>query len=236
MTMWSAGQAGSTGRGPCRPSAGRRRASARPRGQPRRRALALAAAVLMLGLTSCISIESRFVFEADGSGELQLRYRLDDALARLGVASDSEALALPLSEAEFRAAAAAIDGLELASYRRVDHAEHAEVVAVLHFDRVERVAELASFAPLQPRLQGGDPAVFELAISPGGDRPLDEATMHFLGTLFGDHTVSFVVRAPRPIRDTSAGTLEEDGSQVSLSIPLADYASDVEPRVLRVRW
>ena len=223
------GAARYAGRGPCRMS-GRRLRS------PLRGALALVAAVLIFGLTSCISIESRFVFDADGSGELQLRYRLDDALARLGVASDSEALPLPLSEAEFRAAAAAIDGMELASYRRVDYAEHAEVVAVLQFDRVERVAELASFAPLQPRLEGDDPAVFELAISPGGDQPLDRQAMHFLGTLFGDHTVSFVVVAPRPIRDSSAGTLEEDGSRVSLAIPLADYAADVEPRVLRVRW
>lgn len=198
--------------------------------------LALAATVSLLALASCISIESRFVFDADGTGELHLRYLLDDALARLGVASDSEALPLPLSEAEFRAAAAAIEGLELASYRRVDLDDHAEVVAVLRFDRVERVAELASFAPLQPRLQGNDPAVFELTISPAGDRPLDEATVHFLGTLFGDHTVSFVVRTPRMIRDTSAGALAQDGSEVSLSIPLADYAADVEPRVLRVRW
>ncbi|MCY4481873.1 MAG: hypothetical protein OXC12_03280 [Spirochaetaceae bacterium] len=199
-------------------------------------ALAALALACTFALTSCISIESRFVFEADGTGELHLRYVMDDALARLGVASGSEALALPLSEAEFRAAAAAIDGLELASYHRVDHAEHAEVAVVLRFDRVERVAELASFAALQPRLQGGDPAVFELAISPGGDRPLDEATLHFLGSLFGDHTVSFVVAAPRPIRDTSAGTLAADGSRVTLSISLADYAADAEPRVLRVRW
>ena len=176
------------------------------------------------------------MFQADGTGELQLRYLMDAALARLGVASDSEALPLPLSEAEFRTAAAAIDGLELVSYRRVDHAEQAEVAVVLRFDRVERVAELASFAPLQPRLEGADPALFELAISPRGDRPLDEATVHFLGTLFGDHTVSFVVAAPRPIRDASTGTLAADGSEVSLSIPLADYAAEAEPRVLQVRW
>lgn len=215
----------------------------RPRGQqagrgaaPRHRALACAATVCMLGLASCISIESRFTFDADGSGELQLRYLLDGALARLGVAADSEALALPLSEAEFRAAAAAVEGLELVSYRRADQGDQAEVVAVLQFDRVERVAELASFAALHPRLEGDDPAVFELAVSPGGDRPLDEATVHFLGTLLGSHTVSFVVVAPRPIRDAGAGTLTEDGSRVTLSIPLADYAADVEPRMLRVSW
>jgi len=190
----------------------------------------------MLALASCISIESRFTFDADGSGELQLRYLLDGALARLGVAADSEALPLPLSEAEFRAAAAGIEGLELVSYRRADQGEQAEVVAVLQFDRVERVAELASFAPLHPRLAGGDPAVFELAVSPGGDQPLDEATVHFLGTVLGSHTVSFVVVAPRPIRDAGVGTLAEDGSRVTLSIPLADYAADVEPRVLRVSW
>ena len=201
-----------------------------------RRVLVLGGAVLLLALTSCISIESRFVFDDDGTGDLQLRYRLDNALARLGVASDSEALSLPLSEAEFRAAADAIDGLELTSYEHVDHGEHTEVVVVLRFDRVERVAELASFAPLRPRLEGDDPAVFELAISAGADKPLDEATVRFLDTLFGDHTVSFVVVAPRPIRDASAGTLSDGGSEVSLSVPLADYAAAVDPRVLRVRW
>jgi len=73
-------------------------------------------------------------------------------------------------------------------------------------------------------------------VSPGGDEPLDEATVHFLGTLLGSHTVSFVVVAPRPIRDAGAGTLAEDGSRVTLSIPLADYAAHVEPRMLRVSW
>lgn len=197
---------------------------------------ALAGAMLLVAVTSCISIESRFVFDADGSGELHLSYRLDSALARLGVAPDSEALSLPLSEAEFRAAAAAIDGLHLTGYRRVDHGEQAEVIAVLRFDRVERVAELASFAPLQPRLEGEDPAVFELEVSAGGDQPLDEATVRFLAELFGGHQVSFVVEAPRAIRDAGAGTLGDDGRRVSLAIPLADYAADVEPRTLRVSW
>lgn len=215
------------------PFSGTAGSARRPRG---RTAPAVAAVVCMLGLASCISIESRFTFDADGGGELQLRYLLDDALARLGVASDSEALALPLSEAEFRAAAAAVEGLELVGYRRADRGDQAEVVAVLKFDRVERVAELASFAALRPRLEGDDPAVFELAVSPGGDRPLDEATVQFLGTVLGSHTVSFVVVAPRPIRDAGAGTLAEDGRRVTLSIPLADYAADVEPRTLRVSW
>ena len=197
---------------------------------------ALVGAALLLALTSCISIESRFVFDADGSGELHLSYRLDSALARLGVAPDSEALSLPLSEPEFRAAADAVTGLQLTSYRRVDHGDQAEVIAVLEFDRVERVAELASFAPLQPRLEGGDPAVFELAIGAGTDQPLDEATVRFLGTLFGDHAVSFVVVAPRPIRDAGAATLGDDGSEAALSIPLADYAAEAAPRTLRVTW
>ena len=190
----------------------------------------------MLAATSCLSIESRFVFDADGGGELHLRYRLDPALARLGAASDSEALPLPLSEAEFRAAADAVDGLELTSHHRREHGEQAEVVAVLRFDRVERLADLASFAPLQPRLAGDDPAVFELTVSAGSSEPLDDATVQVLGSLFGDHTVSFVVVAPRPIRETSAGTPAGDGRRVSLSFPLADYAADTERRVLRVGW
>ncbi len=201
-----------------------------------RRAGILAVAVgALLSSTACISIESRFEFAAEGTGELHLRYRLDTALVKLG-ASASRTLPLPISEAEFHAAAARVEGLELIRYRRVDHDEESEVIAVLRFDRVERVAELPSFSALNPRLEGTDPALFELVIGDPGEEPLSEEVLRLLATLLGDHAVSFVVSAPRPIRASSAGTLAADRRQVTLSMPLTEFAAVDERLLLTVRW
>ena len=194
----------------------------------------------MVALGACVSIESRFVFDEDGSGDLHLVYRLDPAMAELGNAAAPGALPLPISERDFRAATAAVEGLELTEYRRDDGEDAVVVSATLHFDRVAKLAELPSFADLQPRLEGGDPATFALVLGIAADEAdepaLDAGARELLNMLFGDHVVSFVVEAPRPIRDRSEGVLSEDGRQVTVSIPLARYAAQRERQVLTVRW
>ena len=203
----------------------------------RRGARLLAVLALTVALGACVSIESRFVFAEDGSGDLHLVYRLDPAMAELGNAATPGALPLPISERDFRAATAAVEGLELTEYRRDDGEDSVVVSATLHFDRVRRLAELPSFADLQPRLQVGDPATFELVLGITADEPaLDAGARELLNMLFGDHVVSFVVEAPRPIRDSSEGVLSDDGRQVVVTIPLARYAAQRERQVLAVRW
>ena len=203
----------------------------------RRSGRLLAVVALMVVLGACVSIESRFVFNADGSGDLHLVYRLDPAMAELGNAAAPGALPLPISERDFSAATAAVEGLELTEYRRDDGEDAVVVSATLHFDRVRKLAELPSFADLQPRLEDGDPATFALVLGIAVDDPaLDAGARELLNMLFGDHVVSFVVEAPRPIRDSSDGVLSEDGRQVTVTIPLARYAAQRERQVLTVRW
>ena len=211
--------------------------AARLPGAARRGGRLLAVAALMVALGACVSIESRFVFNEDGSGDLHLVYRLDPAMAELGNAAAAGALPLPISERDFRAATAAVEGLELTEYRRDDGEDAVVVSATLHFDLVRKLAELPSFADLQPRLEGGDPATFALVLGIAADDPaLDAGARELLNMLFGDHVVSFVVEAPRPIRDSSEGVLSEDGRQVTVTIPLARYAAQRERQVLTVRW
>ena len=199
----------------------------------------LAVAALVAALGACVSIESRFVFDADGSGELHLVYRLDPAMAELGNAAAPGALPLPISERDFRAAdRRAVEGLELIAYRRED-GDDAVVVAVRRCASTgcATLAELPSFVDLQPRLEDGDPATFALVLGvAAGDPALDANARELLNMLFGDHVVSFVVEAPRPIRERSDGVLSEDGRRVTVTIPLARYAAQRERQVLTVRW
>ena len=197
----------------------------------------LAVLALVVALGACVSIESRFVFDEDGSGELRLVFRLDPAMAELGNAAAPGALPLPISERDFRAATGAVEGLELTDYQREDGEDAVVVRATLHFDRVRQLAELPSFADLQPRLEGSDPATFALVLGTAADDPaLDAGARELLDMLFGDHVVSFVVEAPRPIRDSSDGVVSADGRQVTVTIPLARYAAQRERQVLSVRW
>ena len=197
----------------------------------------LAVLAAIVTLASCVSIESRFVFEADGAGELHLVYRLDPAMAELGNAAAPGALPFPISEPDFRAAAAAVEGLKLTAYRRDDGEDAVVVAASLHFDRVQRLAVLPGFADLRPRLEGNDPVTFELLLGAAADdASLDGDARELLALLVGDHAVSFVVEAPRAIRDSSAGTVNEAGRQVTVTIPLARYATLREQQLLTVRW
>lgn len=209
----------------------------RPRRAARGGAAVLTALALALTLGACVSIESRFVFDADGSGRLHLRYRLDPVLGELGNAAAPGALPLPISENDFRAAAAAVEGLELSDYARDDGENAVVVTATLEFDRVERLAELPSFADLQPRLEGADPATFELVLGVAADDlALDADAWELLAMLFGDHVVSFVVETPRAISDGGIGELSADRRRATVTIPLARYATQAERQVLTVRW
>lgn len=147
---------------------------------------------------------------------------------------------MPISERDFRTAAAGVEGLELIEYDRSageDTEDTVVVTATLRFDRVQRLAELPSFADLQPRLEGSDPVTFELVIgAPAAEPALDAETWELLAPLFGDHVVSFVVEAPRAIRDGSGGALSADRRQATVTIPLARYAAQTERQVLTVRW
>ena len=202
-----------------------------------RGAAALTAVALALALGACVSIESRFVFDADGSGKLHLRYRLDPVLAELGNAAAPEALPLPISEGDFRAAAAAVEGLELTAYELGVGEDAVLVMATLRFDRVQRLAELPSFADLQPRLEGSDPATFELVLGVAADDlTLDAETWELLAMLFDDHAVSFVVEAPREIRASNLGEVSADRRRATVTIPLARYATRNERQVLTVSW
>lgn len=221
----------------CPPSPAPRRRAPRLAGAAWRGGRLLAVVAVMVALGACVSIESRFVFNEDGSGDLHLVYRLDPAMAELGNAAAPGALPLPISERDFRAATAAVEGLELTEYRREDGEDAVVVSATLHFDRVRKLAELPSFGDLQPRLEGGDPATFALVLGIAADDPaLDAGARELLNMLFGDHVVSFVVEAPRPIRDSSEGVLSEDRRRVTVTMPLARYAAQRERQVLTVRW
>ena len=199
----------------------------------------VAAAVLLgalAALTSCISVESHFTFKADGSGEFRLVYRVAPPLTELG---GSVGMPLPTTEAEFRTAAAAVDGVELINYRSQEREDEVEISATLGFDRVERLAELSGLANLEARLQGGGraSATFEQVIAAAGAIPvLDAESLELLQSLLAEHAVKFAVRAPRPIRGHSDGTLSGDGRTVELSIPLATYLMLSERRTLTVEW
>ena len=201
----------------------------------------VAAAVLLgalAALTSCISVESHFTFKADGSGEFRLVYRVAPPLTALG---GSVGMPLPITEGEFRTAAAAVDGVELINYRSQEREDEVEISATLGFDRVERLAELSGLANLEARLQGGGrgraSATFEQLIAAAGDTPvLDAESLELLRSLLAEHAVKFVVRAPRPIRGHSDGTLSGDGRAVELTIPLATYLMLSERRTLTVEW
>ena len=186
---------------------------------------------------SCVSVESRFVFDINGTGQLHLKYRLDAMLMELGSTISDQAVLSPITERNFLDVVKEGNGLELIDYRRVEEKDATIILVTLNFDRVDLLAKIPSFPFLKLSSKENGSATFELKIGDNdvGPVPNDELFSVFDG-LLGNHTVSFVIETPRIILESNHGIISDDGRELTVSILLSDYIRGTNPRDLEVNW
>lgn len=202
-----------------------------------RRFSALIAMLAVLPLAiSCVSVESRFVFDPKGAGQLHLKYRLDASLIVLGRTISDQGVLLPITEQDFLDVVKEITGLELTNYRRIDDKEVTIISVTLNFDRVDLMSRVPGFPVSKLSFEENGTAIFELEISDDSYPVSGDGFSKVFDGLLGDHTVGFVVEAPRLILDSSQGILSENGRKLTLSIPLSDYIRGTNPQDLEVSW
>ncbi len=204
------------------------------------RALA-AALVAAVTLTSCVDIEMRFVMRRDGSGRLELSYRVPrEATTLLDAVEGAPAVPLPIDRADFEASLAGADGVRLRRFRRRDEEEEVRIDARIDFDSVDALRAVPGFADLPVSFTatgngGGELSQRVVPARPAGNAP-DQSMVELVQSLAGDSRVTFVVVAPRDIDAADGATVDADGRTARLSRSLAEYLTEAGPVDLTVRW
>jgi hypothetical protein len=197
-------------------------------------------------LVSCIGIDSTVKFERDGSGILQLEYRVSRELTDLGGLEGD--VPFPLSEEDFYFALEGADGLELRKYKNRMNDEDVTVRVEIWFDSVETLSALEGFQdmPMSLTKQDGE-LVFQQRIAEarihreadgpplGSDSP-DIPDEELLAPLFEGYDMSFTVQAPARITYHTLGELAQNGKSVTYSISLLELNSQGEALILTVKW
>ncbi len=190
-------------------------------------------------LTSCIGIDSRLTIRDNGSGTLSLTYHVSQLVTELGVSSTGRsAVPLPLSRADFdRALASAGGKVRLTAFDRSENQKDITIHAQLEFDSVDALASVDAFhdAELKWSAQGGQ-RTFSQLVARAPHEPLTDDSKRMLDALFQGYELSFVVDAPRPIKDSTLGTLSADKKTLTYTTSVKDALSTGHDLLLSVSW
>ncbi len=112
----------------------------------------------LIFLTSCISINSRLTIRDNGSGTLQLIYRISQLVANLGLSSTGKsAIPLPVTRSDFeRSLAASAGKVRLARFDRSENEKDVTIRVELVFDSLEALGKVDAFQDAD--LKGGKKA------------------------------------------------------------------------------
>jgi len=190
-------------------------------------------------LTSCIGIESRMTIQDNGSGTLVLTYRVSQLVTDLGVSSTGKSVVpLPLSRTDFERSIAPSGGkVRLTGFSRSENEKDVTVHAELAFDSVEALASVDAFrdAALTLASQGSQHS-FSQVIVKKPRQPLSDDSKRMLDALFDGYDLTFVVQAPRAIKDSTLGTLSSDRRTLTYKTNVKDALTAGQDLVLKATW
>jgi len=202
-----------------------------------RKIVILCAALALL--TSCIGIDSRLAVHDNGSGTLSLTYRVSQVVTELGTASTGRsAVPLPLSRADFERSLAATDGkVRLTGFDRSENEKDITIHAELSFDSVDALARIDAFHDAQLGwTTDGSQRTFSQLVARAPREPLTDDSKRMLDALFEGYDLSFVVEAPRPIKNATLGTLSADRKTLTYTTSIKDALSSAKDLVLSATW
>jgi hypothetical protein len=201
------------------------------------RRLCILSAALFL-LCSCIGIDGKLVIRTDGSGTLDLSYRVSQIVTDIGRAGAQESpLPLPVTKEDFERGVGGVFGVRLASFSRSENEKDISIHAVIGFDSVSALAQVAAFRDEAPSLtvSGGSHTYSQLIVKATSDQPSAD-TQAMLDALFSGYKVSLSVEAPAQIQTYTLGTLSPDKRTLSYSASVKDLVITTKDIVMSLSW
>jgi len=190
-------------------------------------------------LTSCISINTRLTIRDNGSGTLQLIYRISQLVANLGLSSTGKsAIPLPVTRSDFERSLAASGGkVRLTRFDRSENEKDITIRVELSFDSVEALGKVDAFqdADLKWGTEGSQ-RTFSQVVARTLMPPLNDDSKRMLETLFDGYEMSYVLEAPRPIQDATLGTLSADKKTLTYTAKIQDIMTTAHDLVMSARW
>jgi hypothetical protein len=190
-------------------------------------------------LASCISIDSRLTIRENGSGTLQLIYRVSQLVANLGLSSTGKsAIPLPVTRSDFERSLEASSGkVRLTRFDRSENERDITIRVELSFDSMEALGKVDAFKDADLKWgTDGSLHTFSQLVARALTPPLNDDSKRMLETLFDGYELSYVLEAPHPIRDASLGTLSADKMTLTYTAKIQDIMMTPEDLVMRARW
>lgn len=193
---------------------------------------ALLPAIVTALIAGCLDTSTAVTLRDDGSGSIELAYRIDAAAWDTGVFDDSDvARPVPVTKREFAQAALRIEGLRLDSHRTTREDDRVHVVARLRFDSVDALARLLGPGSLTVE-QNEDGGHWRQVVAEGEGATGD--SVERLAEELSSYTLTFTLETPSDIASTNG---EKTGSSTArFTVDLGTVARASEPIVWDVRW
>jgi len=211
------------------------------------------AGVLCLALAvfnSCLGVSAAVTVKADGSGKIELEYRVSQALESLGRLDGNESRpAVPVGRTDFERTAARIPGLTLSKYvsksvRNGSGGSDLVTNVTLDFKDLNSLAAFLDGSGVRAALveENGSGKLLRLSLLEPSDSVTDPDLLALLREISAgyDFTVSFnlpgkasVTTIPAPI---PAAKLEAKGKKASFSIGTGELLGLKEGLAVEIGW
>ena len=190
-------------------------------------------------LTSCIGIDSRLTIRDNGSGTLQLTYRVSQLVADLGVSSTGKSvIPLPISRADFERSLAQSGGkVRLTRFDRSENEKDITIRVELAFNSLDDLAKVDAFQDAQLKSgTEGTSHTFSQLVAKTLTPPLSDDSRRMLETLFDGYDITYVLEVPQPIQDSTIGTLSPDKKTLTYTARIQDVMTTTQDLVMSARW
>lgn len=198
--------------------------------------------ILSFVFFSCIGIETDINIRENGSGTINLDYKIHRMLESMGKMDGNERwLPVPVGQVDFERSVSAIDGLVLESYSQEVDEQNITVRAELNFSTLKALQDFldASGRTARIKSENGTQSM-TLQLTEGGGI-LDPDLETLIVNLFADYDFILKVQVPgTPELDfgesSPAGIVSVQEGQAAYSVPIVDILRSEQEIQLNLSW
>jgi len=206
-------------------------------------------------LSSCFGMETRIILNEDGTGTVNLVYRVSQMLARFGTVSETSAdLPLPVEREDFERVMTQLDGITLQRYSQEETEDNRIITADVEFSSLEALSILLGIdenSDIEVEMNGENGrfryTIFRVTEETvdgetgegeetEGERPVDPQSLALIQSLFADYRLSYTLEVPGQIDSSLPGSIEENGNSAAFDIAISEALATENDLVWEVVW
>ncbi|MEW6564558.1 MAG: hypothetical protein AB1404_03555 [Spirochaetota bacterium] len=197
-------------------------------------------ALIIVSLSSCIGVNSNVSIRQNGSGTIQLEYRLSRMFEALGKLDGNEKqLPLPVGRTDFERTVNRVPGLALTAYSISQDEKDLLVKAELSFTSLDALAGFLHAAGQSVRLvsDGGNRTMGLVLVR--GIKNVDADLESLVRTVFAGYTIDMRFNFPSTPTVSTVGNIGQaavTGTSARYTSPVTDLVLSSEPVELRLSW